>query len=613
MQAQERALEQAENDVTVLTAERAHLARPERLEPLARLLGLAPISSGAISAHRRRAFPPPVPRRRRGRAQTATRRIPPTPNPSPHEGRCATDPPLRRGEGDGHGRDQEPVGQEASAAVARGCAAATPDAWRRICCVLLAFAPIAGQLVRLALKAGPEIKVTLAEPLAQQLVAARHRRPQRPPARHRRRGAFALRRPAADPRPRRGDREALSPCSPASTRRSCARRWPTGAGASPGWRAGSSPRAGAARARSGSAGSRLPHRAQARLSAGRACRPPASAPSTPTTRASPASSACSTRPAAWRPCRGPGRTPDAPVRLSLDIGVQHALAEELKQACARYSASAAAGLVLDANSGEILARRLAARRSTRRGRPTGSTRRCADRLFGRHLRARLDLQDAHHRHGAGGRHGRPRQDLRRAPAAHRRALHHQGPASAGPAAERARDLPAFLQRRRRHAGAGGAARERQRAFLDALGPHEPMRTEAGPVAPPQLPKHWGTHRDHHHRLRARAGGGAAAVRRSRGGPRQRRRQGDAHAAGAVRRRQASGRAWCRPATSAKLREIMRLNVTHAAGTGRRAEAEGYRVGGKTGTAEMPGRGGYQEKSRDLLLRRRVSRWMRRNT
>ena len=45
VQAQERALEKAENDVTVLTAERAHLARPERLEPLARLIGLAPITS----------------------------------------------------------------------------------------------------------------------------------------------------------------------------------------------------------------------------------------------------------------------------------------------------------------------------------------------------------------------------------------------------------------------------------------------------------------------------------------------------------------------------------------------------------------------------------------
>ena len=44
VQEQERALEKAENDVTVLKAERAHLARPERLEPLARQLGLAPVT-----------------------------------------------------------------------------------------------------------------------------------------------------------------------------------------------------------------------------------------------------------------------------------------------------------------------------------------------------------------------------------------------------------------------------------------------------------------------------------------------------------------------------------------------------------------------------------------
>lgn len=44
VQAQERALEKAQNDVAVLVAERAHLARPQRLEPLARELGLAPIT-----------------------------------------------------------------------------------------------------------------------------------------------------------------------------------------------------------------------------------------------------------------------------------------------------------------------------------------------------------------------------------------------------------------------------------------------------------------------------------------------------------------------------------------------------------------------------------------
>ena len=44
VQAQERALERLESDVSVLTAERAHLARPERLELLARKLGMAPVS-----------------------------------------------------------------------------------------------------------------------------------------------------------------------------------------------------------------------------------------------------------------------------------------------------------------------------------------------------------------------------------------------------------------------------------------------------------------------------------------------------------------------------------------------------------------------------------------
>jgi cell division protein FtsL len=44
LQAQERALEKAEHDVVVLNAERAYLARPERLEPMARELGMVPIN-----------------------------------------------------------------------------------------------------------------------------------------------------------------------------------------------------------------------------------------------------------------------------------------------------------------------------------------------------------------------------------------------------------------------------------------------------------------------------------------------------------------------------------------------------------------------------------------
>jgi hypothetical protein len=41
--ARERALDRAEADIAVLAAERAHLARPERIEPHARALGFVPL------------------------------------------------------------------------------------------------------------------------------------------------------------------------------------------------------------------------------------------------------------------------------------------------------------------------------------------------------------------------------------------------------------------------------------------------------------------------------------------------------------------------------------------------------------------------------------------
>lgn len=48
------------------------------------------------------------------------------------------------------------------------------------------------------------------------------------------------------------------------------------------------------------------------------------------------------------------------------------------------------------------------------------------------------------------------------------------------------------------------------------------------------------------------------------------------------------------ATSARMRQLLRLIVSD--GTGRKADAPGFRIGGKTGSAEKPGAGGYRRTS-----------------
>lgn len=59
-------------------------------------------------------------------------------------------------------------------------------------------------------------------------------------------------------------------------------------------------------------------------------------------------------------------------------------------------------------------------------------------------------------------------------------------------------------------------------------------------------------------------------------------------------REVPGRRVFKASTSADLRKLLRLIVSD--GTGRKADAPGFRVGGKTGSAEKPGRGGYRRNS-----------------
>ncbi|MBA3941264.1 MAG: peptidoglycan glycosyltransferase [Sphingopyxis sp.] len=55
-----------------------------------------------------------------------------------------------------------------------------------------------------------------------------------------------------------------------------------------------------------------------------------------------------------------------------------------------------------------------------------------------------------------------------------------------------------------------------------------------------------------------------------------------------------GRRVFKAATSARMRQLLRLIVSD--GTGKQADAPGFRVGGKTGSAEKPGVGGYRRSS-----------------
>jgi cell division protein FtsI (penicillin-binding protein 3) len=131
---------------------------------------------------------------------------------------------------------------------------------------------------------------------------------------------------------------------------------------------------------------------------------------------------------------------------------------------------------------------------------------------------------------------------------------------------------------------------KMRGFLDRLGLTGPMMTELGKVAAPQLPPRWGKTTT----MTVSFGHGIAVA------PLQL-----AAAAGLVTGRQvqptflkrdASDVAAPKALVTAKTRDflgtLMQHNVTSAEGTGKRAAVAGYDVGGKTGTADIPGKGGY---------------------
>lgn len=283
-----------------------------------------------------------------------------------------------------------------------------------------------------------------------------------------------------------------------------------------------------------------------------------------------------------------------PVRLSLDIGVQHAVETELAGAVDRYQAKGAAGIVLDVTTGEVLASASLpdvdpARPNTslepqRLDKIAGSTFELGSVFKTLTVAIAIDqalaspetIIDVRSELKSGGFTIKDLHPLRRPLTVAEIFLHSSNVGAAMLALQ--------------------AGPQRFEEFLRHMQLLDSMKTEAGNVAAPQLPPRWGevetiTISYGHGIAVAPLQFAAAAGAIVNGGrkvlPTFIKRPADAGVADIP---------LISAATSEKMRALLRRNVAEAAGTGKRAEVPGYLVGGKTGTAEMPGAGGYREKA-----------------
>jgi cell division protein FtsI (penicillin-binding protein 3) len=283
-----------------------------------------------------------------------------------------------------------------------------------------------------------------------------------------------------------------------------------------------------------------------------------------------------------------------PVRLSLDIGVQHALEYELDDAVHRYKTDGAAGVVLNIKTGEILASA-----SLPRVDPTWPMQALDQNHIDRMTAGTYELGSVFKTvtlamafdEGI----ARPDTivDVRKPLEAGRFTVTDFHPAN--------RPLTVTeVYTHSSNVGAGmlalEAGPEKMQAFLQKLGLLDQMQTEQGALAAPQVPPRW----NRISTITAAFGHGiavaplqfaAAAATILNGGRTVHPtflRKFDAGTA--------DGKAIVTAETSRQIAHLMRLNVVNRDGTGGKADVPGYRVGGKTGTADVAGKGGYTSNS-----------------
>ena len=300
---------------------------------------------------------------------------------------------------------------------------------------------------------------------------------------------------------------------------------------------------------------------------------------------------------------GDPKQADKSVRLSLDVRAQFALEDELQKAIKRYRAKAAAGIIMDANTGVV--RAAASLPTVDPADPLQSLQpKYLDRLvrgtyeLGSVFKAvtiatALDLKLV-----------TPNSvfDVRKSLRRGRFTINDSHPQKRPISVSDIFVLSSNI----------GAAKlgteigpERQRAYLERLGLISALRTEAGPAGSAQLPRHWGATETmtiaYGHGIAVSpiqfAAGAAALVN---GGflvtPTflEQNTEIGATARDARNPRSLPRRRVLAQSTSRALRDMMRRNVTDRRGSGRKANIQGYEVGGKTGTADLASRGKYDK-------------------
>ncbi len=284
----------------------------------------------------------------------------------------------------------------------------------------------------------------------------------------------------------------------------------------------------------------------------------------------------------------------APVRLSLDIGVQHTLEDELETAVRRYHTAGAAGLVLDIRSGEVLASASLPRIDP--SRPAMGL-----------DPARLDkVSGGTYELGSVFKTITVAMALDEGTATPATVLDVRAPLTAGrftitdfhPAGRPLTVSEIFTLSSNVGSGmlALEAGPEKFRGFMQRAGLLDPIHTEAGPVGAPQVPAHFDrieliTMSYGHSIAVAPLQFAASAASLLNGGTLVKPTFLRFRPETAAKPVQVASEL-----TSREMARLFRLNVLDPNGTGKRADVPGYRVGGKTGTADRAEGGRYEEKT-----------------